>query len=284
MSMNSRLTCGRLWIYSDAMHFKLSKLFCPRAHSLFFLQSQKAISFELTLSLTSFVFHIFRLLRVLDLQQFEIKSEFPGEIELLVQLAFLAIRGKFYHIPSSIAKLFHLETLIVRSHWLSSPDTLWNLRKLKHLYIRSDYWWLGGILPKENLENSPILYELDRLSGVQISHWNCMKRLMRKFPNIRKLKCSVFNEDSDPRKIDTIAIPEFLNQLESLHLLHHIGSNYPKMFKLSLPAFLKKLSLRGFNLSLENISTIGKLSNLEFLKLFKVSFEEDTWEMKEGVL
>ncbi|CAI9095760.1 OLC1v1031766C1 [Oldenlandia corymbosa var. corymbosa] len=66
------------------------------------------------LSNISFVTDIFNLLKVLDLEQIILRSGFPSEIQLLVQLAFLAIGGdNIRDIPSSIDKLSMLKTFIL---------------------------------------------------------------------------------------------------------------------------------------------------------------------------
>ena len=53
-------------------------------------------------------------------------------------------------------------------------------------------------------------------------------------------------------------------------------------FEFSFPENLKKLSLTRFQLPWSKISAIGKLPNLEVLKLLRDSFIGKTWEMKEG--
>ncbi|CAI9097362.1 OLC1v1033764C1 [Oldenlandia corymbosa var. corymbosa] len=272
----------RLCIHSEVEHFKESKLFCPRARSLLFNASLKRKRYgqQPALQDISFMFEVFKLLRVLDLEQICLRYGFPSEMVLLVHVAFLAIRGWMTHIPSSIGNLLNLETLIVDPEYntLLLPDSLWNLQKLKYVCIKGN----GGSLPVENLNSSQVLSELHIFSGVVIPYCESMGRLMRKFANIRRLKCKIFHYKDDPVNLQKIAVPDFLSQLVSLHMSPYGVFSLPRTFELSLPANLKKLTLSKFYLSWRNLSTIGKLQNLEVLKLLHASFQEDTWEMEEG--
>ncbi|CAI9099709.1 OLC1v1036569C1 [Oldenlandia corymbosa var. corymbosa] len=260
----------RICIFSEAKHFKQSKLYCPRARCLVFNKEEGKIC----LLDMSCIIHNFKLLRVLDIADIDIGPRFPTEIQFLVQLAFLAIQGSFTLIPQWIAKLSNLETFILTSteYWgLSFPGTLWNLHKLRNLYIRRVF--SGCNLPLENLDSSSVLYELDRLSGVSFPMEVSMEKLMRKFPNIRTLKYTISLQDK-------IVIPEFLSKLESVSVPNHFG--FPRILEFCFPAHLRKLALSGFELSGRNISIIGQLPNLEVLKLMEVEFERDAWELEEG--
>ncbi|CAI9113403.1 OLC1v1013999C1 [Oldenlandia corymbosa var. corymbosa] len=270
----------RLCIHSEVNHFKSSKLFCPRARSLLFKDPYSSCQ---SIRDASFVTSIFKLLRVMDLEGIDMKCEFPSEITLLVQLAFLAIQGDFDCIPSSIGKLLNLEALIVVCHFpksISLPHSLWNLQKLKYLWIGGN----RGIMPIENIENSQILYELDVLYGVIVPYKCSMEGLMTKFPNIRELKCCFScDEYVDSEYLhSTIVVPDFLTQLESASLSFHCGYNIPKKMEFSFPENLKELELGSFDLSRENLSTIGELPNLHVFILKDTKLEGETWEMQEG--
>ncbi|CAI9106645.1 OLC1v1005848C1 [Oldenlandia corymbosa var. corymbosa] len=276
-TFNEPCKLRRLSIHSKEEHFAQSKLFCPWARSLLYHSSDEPNPLHRVRSI-SFVIDIFKRLRVLDLGQIHLQTELPSEIELLVQLAFLAIHGDFEQIPPSIGKLSYLETFIVITFKKPLlPASLWNLRKLKNLYIGrlSDG---GGILPIESLDSLPVLYELDRFSMVLIPHWGIMERLARKFPNIRRLGCTYMGHQN-PENPGTFVVPEFLSQLESLS----IGGFLPELTpEFSCPKSLKKLTLESCDLSSRSISMIGTLPNLQVLKLVSVDFEGNAWEMEEG--
>ncbi|CAI9099984.1 OLC1v1036888C1 [Oldenlandia corymbosa var. corymbosa] len=160
-------------------------------------------------------------------------------------------RGQFSRIPSSIAKLCNLESLIVdsRSHEPLLPNSVWNLQKLKYLHIRN-YGGSCGIFSLEPLEGLSILYELDRLSGALFTYGDNMERILRNFPNARRLKFQV--------------------------------SENPSTLDFNWPENVKKLTLSGFSLTWRNISTIGEMPTLEVQKLLQMSIEGNAWEIKEG--
>lgn len=67
------------------------------------------------------------------------------------------------------------------------PDTKWNMKRLKDESLRG-----GFDLPIKNLDNSSQLCNLDTFSGVSLSSWEDMDKILRKIPNIHKLKCELF--------------------------------------------------------------------------------------------
>ena len=99
----------RLCINVKRKHFLKSKLFSPIIHCLLFFtqdEEQSRVSYDL-----SFIFRIFKLVRVLDLSQTSLRHDFPREIKMLVHLRYLAVLVRIQIIPSSIANLSNLETL-----------------------------------------------------------------------------------------------------------------------------------------------------------------------------
>ncbi|CAI9109136.1 OLC1v1008898C1 [Oldenlandia corymbosa var. corymbosa] len=269
----------RLCINSDPKHLIRFSNFFPHARSLRFSYYLHRVPQNL-----SFLIHICKLLRVLDLGHVNLSPVFPSEIGDLVQLAFLAIQGHMREIPSLIGNLSNLETFILNritgEKAISFPESFWNLRKLRHLYVTSP----GGTFPMENLGSSSNLCGLGWLSGLAIPfRGNRMEGLMKKFPNVRKLKCILWDIDEKVGDYIKVAVPEFLSRLESLGMSLFYGIEEPQgiRFEFSLPANLKKLTLLRFHLSSESLLTIANLSNLEVLKLKAVSFENDTWKMQE---
>ncbi|CAI9095767.1 OLC1v1031773C1 [Oldenlandia corymbosa var. corymbosa] len=265
----------RLCIHSSAKHFVESKISCSRVRSLRFKHYEESRTRNF-----SFM-HMCRLLRVLDLEQVCLAGEIPNEIGLLVWLAYLAIRYQYEGIPPSVGNLSNLETFIVHKEFesvISLADSFWNLRKLKHFYVRR----ASAVLPLENLDNSPDLYELDKICGLMLPLDCNMERVMRKFPNIRKLRCELCGFHNHGGNLVQVVIPDFLSQLVSLYLLVDKDEIPEHMrFDISLPANLKKLTLWGFHLSERSPSSIGRLPNLEILELISVEFEGNTWRMEE---
>ncbi|CAI9113266.1 OLC1v1013839C1 [Oldenlandia corymbosa var. corymbosa] len=253
------------------------KIYCSHVRSLSFKYPENRLLFRDI----SFMMLISKLLRVLDLEKVRLNWKIPSEIGLLVRLTYLAIGCSCYDIPPSIGNLFNLETLILKTYSgqdINIPDSFWNLRKLKHLYVRGEYA-SGGLLSVGNLDSSPVLYELDEITGLYVL-FTLMERLMKRFPNVRRLKFGLLVRYTSGS--NKIVVPSFLNQLESLHvsakLQKHINST---MFEFSFPRNLKKVTLRNFSLSATSLFNLGKLPNLEVLKLEVVRFEGNTWRIDE---
>ncbi|GMH22747.1 hypothetical protein Nepgr_024590 [Nepenthes gracilis] len=82
----------------------------------------------------------FELLRVLDLNGFNIEGSLPKEIGNLIYLKFLSLnQTRVTKVPASIGYLSCLETLDLRVFGVvvMLPNVFWKLRRLKHLYFPS---------------------------------------------------------------------------------------------------------------------------------------------------
>ncbi|KAI5659214.1 hypothetical protein M9H77_28007 [Catharanthus roseus] len=75
-----------------------------------------------------------------------------------------------------------------------------------------------------------------------------------------------------------VYMEEFLNKIESLNLWTDIQLSATEF---NLPCTLRKLNIKADFLSERVIYEIGKLPNLEVLKLSKVSFEDQTWDVED---
>ncbi|CAI9112230.1 OLC1v1012647C1 [Oldenlandia corymbosa var. corymbosa] len=216
-------------------------------------------------------------LRILDLSAFYIGTLFPVVIESLVHLRYLALRieSSDLEVPSFIASLPNLETFIVHGDGqVRLPDTLWNMKNLKHLCLRGRYaYW---VLPNSNPGDCSSLENLETLSTIRVSCEQTTMQVMRKFPNVRRLKCWI---DMGTRDAECpILALDFLSQLESLTITHRKGSGD---ISFEFPRNLKKLSLSGLHMPWSEISAIDKLPNLEVLKLQEDSFSGESWYMEE---
>ncbi|XP_027077118.1 putative late blight resistance protein homolog R1B-16 [Coffea arabica] len=220
-----------------------------------------------------------KLLRVLDLGGYNCV---PMEVASLVHWRYLVLHGT-RSIPSAIENLSRLETLIVEHPFdqIELPNTIWNLKRLSYLCTTDRT--RGFIFPAENLEVSPNLVHLDTLNLTIIEPFSqSLQKILAKLPTIRRLKCSC--KRSQPARRLTFAtrsskeILEFdcMRQLESLHLIELKG------YEFKFPLNLKKLTFIFNYQPWSEISTIGKLPNLEVLKLWTQSFVGEEWVMKEG--
>ncbi|KAL3523453.1 hypothetical protein ACH5RR_016287 [Cinchona calisaya] len=249
--------------------------FCPRLHSLLFFTHDDG--YPLNRCNISFIFRIFKLLKVLDLRQVHLGDFFPTEIELLVRLRYLAILGVMQSIPSSIANLPNLETFLIEVYYgaVLLPDTIWNMTKLRHLHINGGFFDFSPA--EENLNNSSDLNNIDTFFTPMLYVGQQMKRVLRKLSRIRRLKCKVSESKESTEHCHRVVAMEFLSQLESLKLSLYDMKQHHADF--CFPSSLKKLTLMSFCWSA--IPPIGKLPNLEVLKLLG-DHGGEAWETKEG--
>ncbi|CDP17919.1 unnamed protein product [Coffea canephora] len=218
-----------------------------------------------------------KLLRVLDLGDLNFRGSFPMEVVLLVHLRYLALSG-ITSIPSAIANLSRLEALVVKrtSTDIVLPNTIWNIKPLSYLCITNGAI-VGFIFPVRNLEVSPDLDHLEALSLAIDPSSQSLQKMLTKLPSIRRLKCKrSYGLGEATRNCDKILVFDCLNQLQSLRLTAFDGYGF------KFPLNLKKLTLKWNRQPWSEISTIGKLPNLEVLKLLKESFVGEEWAMEEG--
>ncbi|KAK4427725.1 putative late blight resistance proteinR1B-16 [Sesamum alatum] len=213
-----------------------------------------------------------RLLRVLDILDITF-YQFPEEILQLVNLRYLALSSS-KELPSSISKLWNLQTLIAREiggwNFVVTPEIL-DMTQLRHIKFRGTYVWYDDKYRK----NFVVQDQLQSLSTIAISR--ITDRVLETIPNLKKLGI-MFSGTLDHVK-----------DLSRLHKLHKLKCStsywYRKNTFLSLvifPPSLKKLTLSDCRLLDPDMNEIGKLPNLEILKLRRCDFESLKWEADEG--
>ncbi|CAI9113149.1 OLC1v1013697C1 [Oldenlandia corymbosa var. corymbosa] len=268
--------------------FAESRLLCPRLHTLFLVVDNDVLNLPRNMFLNCdhdvlnsrrwysllYRFKQSKLLRVLDLRMCYTGSSFPVVIESLVHLRYLALQiaGTGLKLPPSIGNLLNLETLIILTTgniWL--PDTIWNMKSLKHLCVTG--WFAHWILPDSFLEGRSNLENLRTLSAALFISDITTMEVMRKFPNIRRLKYRCINSMSS----EIIAL-DFLSQLESLTISDHQTSGD---LNFQFPQNLKKLTLANLHLPWSKISSFDRLPNLEVLKLQDNAFTGENWDLVE---
>ncbi|KAL3500533.1 hypothetical protein ACH5RR_039626 [Cinchona calisaya] len=267
----------RISIHLKRKHFVNSRPYGQCARSLIFFASSD--TYPRRPYDVSFIPHHFKLLRVLDLESINLGMSFPTGIELLVQLRYLAISGDIKSVPPSIANLWKLETLIVKGLKVrvELPNSIWCMKRLRHLHVNDH---VDFIFQDGSLGNSLQLENLVSFSSPSLAYGKVAKKILRRLPNLRKLGCiylESWNEITNYNKFPTL---DFLVQLESLKILY-FGRSL-NLGEFTLPWNLKKLSLSYFRLPWIHISAVGKLQNLEVLKLLSKAFEGRRWDMREG--
>ncbi|KAL3501672.1 hypothetical protein ACH5RR_036121 [Cinchona calisaya] len=266
----------RLSICSKRNQFVMLKPSSPCVRSLlFFAISDKYPRCPYDIS---FISDNFKLLRVLDVESINVGSSFPTGIELLDTLRYLAVSGDIDSIPSTISKLWRLEIFIVKGlkGKVALPDTLWSMTRLRHLHVNSNaiFSWQD-----ESLTSSSRLDNLVTLSSPILSYGDDTEKIMRKFPKLRKLRCTFSESSHQSGNCSRFPLLEFLTELESLKIFYYGGMHHSCEF--NFPLNLKKLSLSDFILSWSSIFAIGILPKLEVLKLVSIDFDSPIWEMRE---
>ncbi|XP_070030917.1 putative late blight resistance protein homolog R1A-10 [Nicotiana tomentosiformis] len=151
---------------------------------------------------------------------------------------------------------------------------------LRHVHI-NDRAAFG--FRKEVIENSSKLDGLETFSTPSLAYGDDMEKMMRKFSNLKKLKCrfleSVYYSMKLRKNCIRFPILDFLVHLESLKVFSN-GKKLSQPCEFKLPENLKKLTLSNFRLPGKEISIIAMLPNLEVLKLLLKAFEGEKWEVK----
>ncbi|CAI9112027.1 OLC1v1012395C2 [Oldenlandia corymbosa var. corymbosa] len=268
--------CQRVCIYLKRKHFIHSRPSGPSTSSLIF--SAFSDSYPRRPYSVTFICHHFKLLRVLDLECINMGSFFPSEIELLAQLRYLAVSGDMESIPGSISNLRLLKTLIVKGlvGKITLPDSIWRMASLRHLHINS---YAVFSLPDDQTDSSLLLDNLFSLSVLSLCHVKDAEKILRRMPQLHKLIC-IFRESwNSSMNCNEFPALDFLTRLESLDIFYFGRDLNPGEF--TFPLNLKKLTLSHFRLPWHRTSSIGRLPNLEVLKLCYGAFVGEMWEMTE---
>ncbi|XP_022892650.1 putative late blight resistance protein homolog R1A-3 isoform X1 [Olea europaea var. sylvestris] len=185
-------------------------------------------------------------------------------IENLVHLRYLKVQEKL-KLPL-IEKLHRLEYLQVENRdEVEIPDFVLNMKYLKRLHFGGGARFSESSHLRATTDGSFQINNLQSISTLLI-HNEIDAKVLGCAPNLRKLKCKLVSQWPF----------QFPNQLESLNI---------SLMRDSGPDFLlnlKKLTLLQFDSSWEKIRMIGRLPNLEVLKLSDGSFKEKQWDTEEG--
>ncbi|KAL8045000.1 hypothetical protein ABFX02_08G083100 [Erythranthe guttata] len=190
-------------------------------------------------------------------------------IEFLFQLRYLVIND----LPPSIGSLVNLEYLLVLTLGTRViTSEIMGMTKLRYVHIthHAKYHEDCG-------SNSSRTNNIQSLSNIMLYKPRDRKMLKRS-PHIRKLKCECKPWHG---KNGVYQYPDlrFLSQLESLSMTTYFG---PRRAEVNFPATVRKLTISRLGLPWEMMSAIGKMPNLEILRLRCGSFVGKKWETKEG--
>ncbi|KAL3527153.1 hypothetical protein ACH5RR_011809 [Cinchona calisaya] len=269
----------RLSIYSKRNHFVMSRPCGPHVRSL--LYSASSDLYPRCPYDISFISDNFKLLRVLDMECMNMGISFPIGVVFLVHLRYLALCGDIDCIPVSIANLWNLETLFVKGlkGKVVLPDTIWNMANLRHVHVHNS---AAFRMQETEMKNASQLENLVSLSSPFLACGKHTEEILRRLPKLRKLRCHFAESQVDVGNYNQFPILNFLTELESLKVLYSGRNRIAHPCEFDFPLKLRKLSLSRFSLPWDCISEIGRLPNLEVLKLLSKSFEGKVWDMKEG--
>ncbi|XP_031102319.1 putative late blight resistance protein homolog R1A-3 [Ipomoea triloba] len=225
---------------------------------------------ELYLSKCRLSYPCLELLRVLDLSLINYSHSIPSGIVELVHLRYFALRTIGSLSKFRLLKLQNLQTLIVCS-WIDEyplqlPCDILDLPQLRHLRLQKK---CSQYLPSMVQKNLQTLYWLKVSSLDQNPNF-------RMVPNLKELGIYIEGE----------LLPGCVESLVHLHLLEKLKFEIGRVEQFYLPtAFpsnLKKLTFRRTYLPWEKMGVIGKLKNLEVLKLKDFAFHGPKWKPKVG--
>ncbi|KAL2482264.1 Disease resistance protein RPP13 [Forsythia ovata] len=209
-----------------------------------------------------------RLLRVLHQQG---TLEFPNEVAEWVKLRYLDCMS--IHIPSSISKLQNLQPIILRRDMgpLYLSLDIWKMPQLRHVLL--EY----VILPDPSsvgTEGDNSVFVLENLQTLSlVMNFRCLEEVIKRIPNIKKLGIHY----KDVEVVWEYYCLNNLVHLRNLESLKWIDFGFSFSRNLSFPTLLKKLTLGEGSLSLEDMSIVGSLPNLQVLKLRRTAFFRREW-------
>ncbi|XP_057803049.1 putative late blight resistance protein homolog R1A-3 [Salvia miltiorrhiza] len=222
-----------------------------------------------------------RLLRTLQAYPyFEDKRYVIKSLAQYVNLRHLAVEvGSISSIFTSFTRLWNLHILILCC-WkvFTAPAEIWRMPQLRHIEMTGVRFYL----PEPSSDDVVVMENLLVLKG--IANFRCSEEVVKRIPNIKKLKIQYFGrggiEQDDDYCVNNI---RHLCKLESLYVRRHYGF-IASLSVLTFPQSLKKLNLDMYgDFEWEKIlEKIGALPLLEKFKLWEGCFGTGKWEMVEG--
>ncbi|KAI7996259.1 Disease resistance RPP8-like protein 3 [Camellia lanceoleosa] len=213
----------------------------------------------------------FPLLRVLDVWGVGVEA-IPNEIDKLIHQRYLRLKSLTAQtLPASICNLWNLQTLEVIAPCIDRPPIdIWKLQELRHLYFHGQ-----AVLPEP-----PILKAKDSTANVLsnlltlscISPDSCKESVFSMLPNLLKLG---INGDLEKHRTNlTLKNLSKLNHLQTLKLER--DRRCEELINLrdgiKFPPNLTKLTLLETQLLEDPMDVLGRLPNLQVLKLKNAAY------------
>ncbi|XP_039173113.1 probable disease resistance RPP8-like protein 2 [Eucalyptus grandis] len=242
------------------------------------------------------IFNYCKFLRVLKLENLNVKRSLPKSMGDLVHLRFLSLAGSdFNSLPQSMGNVVCMEFLdlvVTRYITVSIPNVLWKMRRLRYLHLPHKFAIKEKILWDRKKLRLGTLKNLRTLKNFDLK--KCDVNDIDKFTNLQKLtvldKYGCVKLEMFPQLVEfNLKHLRFL----SLYLQYNLWtegelskmSNYPHSCKLfingrieklpehkSLPQQLRKLILIDSQLKEDPMPILEKLPHLVFLMLGYYAF------------
>ncbi|KAK4371110.1 hypothetical protein RND71_010585 [Anisodus tanguticus] len=271
----------RLCLHPDALqnwYLGMEKANLDSVHTMLYLRESHTSKFDH--QCYDIVNSHFQNLRVLDIESIPF-SKFPSAIPQLVHLRYVACNTGT-EVPASISNLWNLQTFIVHpfGSQLSLPLEIWNMLSLRHLYPGGMY-----MPPPPKAQNLLGLENLETLDSISVAN-SSWKEIFAAIPKVKKLVVCLHPGRNVTSELFDCLIPQVNLQKLRLHLdispYENFSIRLPTPLWDVVPIFVKSLTLVGTRLLWEDMTTLGKLPNLEVLRLKCFAFQGSNWNLNEG--
>lgn len=227
----------------------------------------------------------FKLLRVLEIGSVNFAT-FPTELCDLVLLKHLSVSGDFPILPQEVSNLWNIQTLIVQTSCqiIQIEADIWKLLQLRHFIIPNSSGNILPLPPPANTSSSQLSRgSLQTISS--ITPESCRKEFLDLNQRIKKLGVRgklelLFENYNECNLFECLYKLDFL---ENLKLYNDDPSSKMRVIphEHTFPKGLSKITLRNTKLDWMFMSTLGKLENLQVLKLKENAFNGGYWETEE---
>ncbi|XP_049387416.1 putative late blight resistance protein homolog R1B-14 [Solanum stenotomum] len=240
-------------------------------------------------------FHLrhLRLLRVLNLDPsfINVNDSLLNEISTLNHLRHLEIGTEVKFLPLSFSNLWNLESLAVQNNGttLILLPRIWDLVKLRGLFVSNCSFFDMDADESILIAEDTKLEKLKILGQLILSYSKDTEDIFKRFPNLQLLQLDVKESWDYSTEQHWFPKLDFLTELEEVIVgfessnTNDSGSSAAinRPWNFYFPLNLKKLSLGGFPLTSNSLSTIARLPNLEELYLYRTIIHGEEWNMGE---
>ncbi|XP_060189189.1 putative late blight resistance protein homolog R1B-8 [Lycium barbarum] len=269
----------RLCINSSVVEFVSTKPYSESISSFLCFSSENIMISPNEVAIIS---KAFPLAKVFDVESVKFDCFSPKFLRLY-HLRYIAFSNDSIKVlPKFIGDLWNLQTLIVvtQQKTIDIQADIFNMPKLRHLHTNAS----AKLCSQKSSKLVSVHGSLQTLSTVEPE--SCTEHVVARCQNMKKLgirgKIAVLLGANKPGKIFNV------NKLKCLEKLKLINDDNLTGLELHLPSennfpkSLRKLTLSGTSLDWKYMGILGKLEELEVLKLKENAFVGSVWVSTEG--